>query len=518
MKDFVKNFRTCIKQDKNVTWLDLSKDYDLVGQIAIAETATNTPSWLEFLSAFSASTISLDDNTSNRAVMFVYIEGRIMALTFGYGKNFLVEEYVESDFGFWAAINLLNPQKIRSIYAATIEDMVIHSQKQASYATEQNEFSINTYQDIMTSIAGEALDENKAVRVSGRDSLLVTVEMDPRELYEKLKYYLDAYTSNEYKEYFSWIENIRQIRDKKIIDELEKCLIKKIESHDLNNIYISPPDIIDWNEVNRFFIKGIRLKKGNPDNLELEQLLELYWEEINNNKEILEKLKRDKLEVIDLDDNCRPLSSMYNALIAHVQYEDKLYILSGKKWYLIEEQFYDRVVAEMQRIPESNIDFPICNADETEGEYNKRISEKPEFCLMDKRLVGVLDGPKKIEACDIFTNKKQMIHVKKKYDSANLSHLFAQGKVSAECFMSDENYRKSVFDIVKADLGDNIFDYRQKPSQNEYEIVYAIISKKVEPLEKTLPFFSMVNLMMSVQELDRMHMRYSVKIIQKEEK
>ena len=101
-------------------------------------------------------------------------------------ENFLVEECIESDFGFWAAINLLNPQKIRSIYAATIEDMVIHSQKQASYATEQNEFSINTYQDIMTSIAGEALDESKAVRVSGRDSLLVTVEMDPSELYEKL--------------------------------------------------------------------------------------------------------------------------------------------------------------------------------------------------------------------------------------------------------------------------------------------------------------------------------------------
>ena len=40
----------------------------------------------------------------------------------------------------------------------------------------------------------------------------------------------------------------------------------------------------------------------------------------------------------------------------------------------------------------------------------------------------------------------------------------------------------------------------------------------MEPLEKALPFFSMVNLMMSVQELDRMHMRYSVKIIQKEEK
>ena len=219
-----------------------------------------------------------------------------------------------------------------------------------------------------------------------------------------------------------------------------------------------------------------------------------------------------------MDDNYRLISSIYNALTAQVKYENKLYILSGKKWYLIEEQFYDRVVAEMKRIPESNINFPICNVGESEGDYNKRISERPGFCLMDKEMVGVLYGPKKIEACDIFTNKKQMIHVKKMHNSANLSHLFAQGKVSAECFMSDETYRKSVYDEVKKYLGDNIFDYRQKPSQNEFEIVYAIISKKVEPLEKTLPFFSMVNLMMSVRELDRMHMRYSVKIIQKEEK
>ena len=67
-------------------------------------------------------------------------------------------------------------------------------------------------------------------------------------------------------------------------------------------------------------------------------------------------------------------------------------------------------------------------------------------------------------------------------------------------------------------LGDLNGMLNNNTNQNEFEIVYAIISKKVEPLEKALPFFSMVNLMMSVQELDRMHMRYSVKIIQKEEK
>ena len=116
---------------------------------------------------------------------------------------------------------------------------------------------------------------------------------------------------------------------------------------------------------------------------------------------------------------------------------------------------------------------------------------------------------------DISKDKK-FIHVKNKGQSAQLSHLFSQGKVSAECFASDEKYRKQVSDLVIAKFGDTIFDYTAKPQSNEFEVVYAIIDEKESSLEDKLPFFSKVNLMLAVQELDRMHFSCSVCLVKKE--
>lgn len=44
-----------------------------------------------------------------------------------------------------------------------------------------------------------------------------------------------------------------------------------------------------------------------------------------------------------------------------------------------------------------------------------------------------------------------------------------------------------------------------------------LYQKNVGPIEENLPFFSLVNLMIAVQELDRMHFKYSVKMIKKQE-
>ena len=108
-----------------------------------------------------------------------------------------------------------------------------------------------------------------------------------------------------------------------------------------------------------------------------------------------------------------------------------------------------------------------------------------------------------------------MIHVKNKGQSAQLSHLFSQGKVSAECFVSDMTFRKQVSDITACKFGAAVFDYTQKPQSNEFEVVYAIIDAKDSPIETKLPFFSKVNLMITAQELDRMHFKFSVCLVRK---
>ena len=81
--------------------------------------------------------------------------------------------------------------------------------------------------------------------------------------------------------------------------------------------------------------------------------------------------------------------------------------------------------------------------------------------------------------------------------------------------MSDLNFRKQVSDIAAQKFGFEVFDYNQKPQSNEFEIVYAIIDTKDSSIEAKLPFFSKVNLMITAQELDRMHFKFSICSVRK---
>ena len=82
---------------------------------------------------------------------------------------------------------------MRSINAATIEDMVVTTQRQASYSTTQDEFGLNVTNDIMKGLTGEPYDPIYGNHISGKDSLVVSVFMEIAELGEKLNLYYDAY-------------------------------------------------------------------------------------------------------------------------------------------------------------------------------------------------------------------------------------------------------------------------------------------------------------------------------------
>jgi len=94
--------------------------------------------------------------------------------------------------------------------------------------------------------------------------------------------------------------------------------------------------------------------------------------------------------------------------------------------------------------------------------------------------------------------------------------LFSQGRVASECFLSDEYFRKQVYDLVKVKLGTSIFDYKSIPESNEFEIIYAIIAKKSDCSRDKLFFFSKVNLMLTCQSLNRTRFKYSICFIEQE--
>ena len=467
---------------------------------------------------YSADEIVLADNSSNKAVMLVNVKQRIMAIVFGYGRSFLREECIERNFGFKVALNTIDPNKMRSVNAATIEDMVVNTQRQASYSTSQEEFGLNVTNDIMKGITGEPYNKSYGNHISGKDSLVVAVFMEFSELKDKLALYLDAYSDNRYKEIgFDWVDNIAEVRDSILADSLDWELIEAIEKKDTEHLHIAPPETTDWDQVVGFCYSGIGKRCDNPDNYTLNLNPDEYINKIKPETNVYNKLKRDKLYGLTPEGISFVISSMYNAIIYQACYEGKNYILCAGTWYQVEPSFYDQVNNYVNtRVKISDIHLPDCSSVLAEGDYNKCVaSANSNYCLFDQKMISVARGPKKIESCDLFTKDKKFIHVKNKGQSAQLSHLFAQGKVSAECFISDEAFRKQVSEIATAKFGTPVFDYTQKPKSNEYEVVYAIIDDRDSGLVDKLPFFSKVNLMLTTQDLDRMHFKYSVCLVKR---
>lgn len=115
---------------------------------------------------------------------------------------------------------------------------------------------------------------------------------------------------------------------------------------------------------------------------------------------------------------------------------------------------------------------------------------------MDCKLINTGQSYSQFEFCDVYTQDRQMIHVKKYGGSSVIGHLFNQGLVSG-VNITDSAIRK----LVNHEL-----EYKFRlPEDNRffpsnYEIIYLIITKKKDERPK-IPFFSKVVLMYIVKTL-----------------
>jgi uncharacterized protein (TIGR04141 family) len=98
--------------------------------------------------------------------------------------------------------------------------------------------------------------------------------------------------------------------------------------------------------------------------------------------------------------------------------------------------------------------------------------------------------PSPIEFCDLYSDNRRLIHVKRYGQSSILSHLFMQGLVSADCLLSDSQFRLEL--NKKLPASHSIHQPHTRPSLDQYEVAFAIGSTETGQLR--LPFFSRVTL------------------------
>lgn len=359
VKEHIHEFKNCLKSADSLSSSKLKARFGLDGTIYYCDSSKKFPRWKSYLDELSEETIDITENASNKAVMLLCVRDRIMAVVFGYGRSFLKEECLERNFGLKVALNTIDPNKMRSINAATIEDMVVTTQRQASYSTTQDEFGLNVTNDIMKGLTGEPYDPIYGNHISGKDSLVVSVHMEMTDLKEQLELYYDAYSGSRYKEIgFEWVDNVAEIRDSVQSEALDFELSTAIEKREVDHLHIAPPETTNWDRIIGFCYSGIGKKLDEAESYNLDLDLTEYIEKIKAGTNILPKLHRDKLYAMNSDGTpfviCKYLCS---ARISNKIRREELYSLFRNmvlcRIFFLQsgKQFYQRKNPPVQRQP-----------------------------------------------------------------------------------------------------------------------------------------------------------------------
>jgi len=321
-----------------------------------------------------------------------------------------------------------------------------------------------------------------------------------------------------------WVDNIRKVKVRSEIEILDRKLLDNIKLKS-EGITITIPEIVQWDTIYGFSFT--RTKSSIKPMIEKGE----YLSNIDVATISIDSIKRDRLFMYDVHENEFEYP-IYKCIYFEYKDESKTYILFSGIWYEIDNVFISRVDAILARINVSKLTFPTVYVweetkdkekklkIETEGDYNERAANSQGYYLLDKKLIKSNRTTTSIELCDLMTKNKQFIHVKhRKGGSAGLSHLFAQGSVSAEILLGDKEFRKETRKVLRK-VSDGL--QHSVPLDNfksdGVEIVFLILGEESASLKNNLPFFSKVNLSKAFENLSQRGFDVTIAGVDTEEK
>lgn len=514
-----------LKELSQVNHYELDSRHELEGKLFVKIPTEKRPNWSGFTEDITG--VSLDElaNRSSSAVLIIKISTATIAFTFGYGRFLIDTKYFVHDFGIKTALNTLDHDSLRSVDLFTLEDQAVQKKSQASRESSVGVFGIDISRDVLRAVTGSPKNGVNLKNISGGDAVYsFGIEMNVDEISQLVDQLSDYYANDSYKSNFSWVDNIRKVKEKSEIDHLDSKLIDKIKAKS-TEITITIPEIVQWDSIYGFSFT--RTKNSIKPIIEPKE----YLDNIDVATVSVNSIKQDRLFVYDVHEN-EYEHQIYKCIYFEHKETEKTYILFAGLWYEIDNSFVARVDSTLSQINISSLAFPKVYVwdevkdgktklkIESEGDYNKRASASHSYHLLDKKLIKSNRTTTPIELCDLMTDSKQFIHVKhRKGGSAGLSHLFAQGSVSAEILLGDKEFRKkarAVLKRVSSGLQDSI--PLDSFKSDGVEVVFLILGEDSVTLKSNLPFFSKVNLSKAFENLSQRGFEVSIAGVETEPK
>jgi uncharacterized protein (TIGR04141 family) len=473
----------------------------------------------------------IPDSVSNSAVLVIMVKSnqRVLyfAATFGFGRFLLLPGSFERNYGMRVALNVIYPkragaqlERVRSVDSKTVGANTLRTRRQVDRLADFETFDVDVERDLLSGITGTPLDTNSwGTRIEGSDA----VHLHRLIAFDQLGKTCLAVERNSKRvpREFSWIDKIFAVRDSALIETLRNRLVEIIRARQTESLDLAPPELVEWGDIEHFKFSF------DTDHTFEEPSIEEYVSRL----EALGKLTSLSLNqltsghrLIAVNEDGTEIGSwpVFRSLTGEVEHHSPSYTLSEGDFFEVAPSYLNELDAVLRKIEKFAGKLPQSKPKWSEDQYNKAASQAADSLLLDKKTVRLASRTTPIEVCDVLTTHRDLIHVKRKLNSSSLSHLFAQGLVSADLLLMSEEFRAKVRQRIapleKArHLGNRfsrLFPPHRGITAQEFTVVYTIIAKwKNKTLAEALPLFSKVNLRRSVHDLKRMGYRVACRQI-----
>lgn len=463
------------------------------------------PEWVKYVSPALDGTLNVKTASASGLLILKAAE-RYFALSFGFGRNFLDPSKIERRFGLKVALNRIDAQQIRSLDTKTFEDMVVSKTTQTSKNAELSNFGVDAVRDLLRAVTGKPSDESLGRTITGSDALVLTTKRPVTDLPALLAELLVAYEDDAYKARFEWIDHLAEVKDPSSITALDTLLVAQLQAGDTTRTHLAMPENFGWDEISGFKIGGAG--RHQFDDLDLDEYLEVLGDELGDLN--LDHLKSRRVQVGWIKSgNFDTRWSLYNALVSEQDFDGKLFALIEGRWFEVAPTLVSAVDNYLESLSEAKTALPPAQKNESEGAYNERVAGlSGDLLLLDKQLARAADATSSIEFCDLLSAHAELIHVKRKSRSATLSHLFAQGNISASTLIGDGAFRDTVRRRLGEIAGDDSARWLDlvpasdgRPDRARYTVHFAVLTNSKGTGAGWLPFFSKLNLMQTAKQI-----------------
>ncbi|MBQ8451665.1 MAG: TIGR04141 family sporadically distributed protein [Clostridia bacterium] len=473
------------------------------------------PDWLFSFFSFHNDLLK----TANSRVLFlkrVQIDertSRIFAVTFGYGKTLLKDDVCEEQFGLKIVLNTIARNKIRKISKTDIGKNYKQSQEQMPKESDISEFGFDIDRDLIKYVTGKSDDEEfgKSI-ISGGDIFNLVIDKNITNIENFLKYCYNKYILTTYKENFEWLDNIKLVKDKEIIEKLNDLVVKELNERNFSNVWLAIPEFLNWEKVDSIYIAGQKDRNAKYNDIENDVFVDSFE---NGTIIDFDKLKSKIITVKSTEDNEQDIAkwSAAKCIVGSLELDNgNVYAINGGSWYRINRDFANDINNAYKNLKLADIDFIDCPKEYDEDKYNKDLANTLQGAhLIHKYKIPYGGGTGNvIEPCDVAIDKT-LIHIKNNGGSAYLSHLFNQATNSCSLLM-DADFRDKFRNKLRINgiddvIGDNF-------NASDYTIVLGIINKNHEN-RPHIPFFSKVSIKYAATQIENLGYKFRLKTIKK---